>query len=217
MRRRPFCNWRLDAAYLCFCLADHRLFPTIIYSGFPPKTGISHFRHSSAPPLCTSGTKFSVRWRPQDWLAVSRSLSTLLCECQQCSDAGARAWADRRRCSVVALVPPVFKLHEPEGSLQPLYERATEVVFSVTLCGRASEDDYPGLWLRRTRVLSQGLSEVPRRLDGRFKASRSCVYDPESAPTRRSGGRFGGCRYGRYRVAKRGRRLCCDRDSHPCS
>jgi glycosyltransferase involved in cell wall biosynthesis len=65
---------------------------------------------------------------------------------------------------VVALVHEFSSYMKPEGSLQPLFERATEIVFSGDLVRRASEDDYPSLRLRHTRVLSQGPSEVPRSL-----------------------------------------------------
>jgi glycosyltransferase involved in cell wall biosynthesis len=64
-------------------------------------------------------------------------------------------------------VPVVALVHEfssrlPAGSLQALYENATEIVFPANIVRSASEIDYPFLRLRQTHVLPQGHSEVPR-------------------------------------------------------
>jgi SAM-dependent methyltransferase/glycosyltransferase involved in cell wall biosynthesis len=64
-------------------------------------------------------------------------------------------------------VPVVALVHEfssrmPIGSLQALYENATEIVFPADIVRSASEIDYPFLRLRQTHVLPQGPSEIPR-------------------------------------------------------
>ncbi len=80
-------------------------------------------------------------------------------------------------------VPVVTLVHEfsgytkPSGILQQLYERSAEIVFPAEIVRRASEIDYPFLKLRRTHLLPQGPSDVPR----------SCVPtdDPKHAETAR--------------------------------
>jgi 2-polyprenyl-3-methyl-5-hydroxy-6-metoxy-1,4-benzoquinol methylase/glycosyltransferase involved in cell wall biosynthesis len=63
---------------------------------------------------------------------------------------------------VIALAHEFSGYTKPAGSLQLLYERAAEVIFSADIVRRSSETDYPFLRLRRTHVLPQGQSEVPR-------------------------------------------------------
>jgi glycosyltransferase involved in cell wall biosynthesis len=63
---------------------------------------------------------------------------------------------------VIALVHEFSAYTKPAGSLQLLYERAAEIVFSADIVRRSSEADYPFLRLRHTHVLAQGPSEVPR-------------------------------------------------------
>lgn len=64
--------------------------------------------------------------------------------------------------SVLALAHEFSSYMGPAGSLRLLYERAAEIVFPADIVRRASEADYPSLRLRRTHVLPQGPSEVPR-------------------------------------------------------
>jgi glycosyltransferase involved in cell wall biosynthesis len=64
-------------------------------------------------------------------------------------------------------IPVVALVHEfssrlPPGSLQALYENATEIVFPADIVRSASEIDYPFLSRRQTHILPQGPSEVPR-------------------------------------------------------
>ena len=73
---------------------------------------------------------------------------------------------------VVALVHEFSGYTKPSGTLQPLYERASEIVFSADIVRRSSEVDYPILSLRRSWVLPQGPSEVPRT-----EKSESKSYD----------------------------------------
>jgi ubiquinone/menaquinone biosynthesis C-methylase UbiE/glycosyltransferase involved in cell wall biosynthesis len=63
---------------------------------------------------------------------------------------------------VVALVHEFSGYIKPAGTLQPLYERAAEIVFSADIVRRSSEIDYPFLRLRRTHLLPQGPTKVPR-------------------------------------------------------
>jgi ubiquinone/menaquinone biosynthesis C-methylase UbiE/glycosyltransferase involved in cell wall biosynthesis len=63
---------------------------------------------------------------------------------------------------VIALVHEFSSYTKPAGTLQLLYERAAEIIFPADIVRRSSEIDYPILRLRRTRVLPQGPSEVPR-------------------------------------------------------
>jgi glycosyltransferase involved in cell wall biosynthesis len=63
---------------------------------------------------------------------------------------------------VVALVHEFSAYAKPAGTLQPLYERAAEIVFSAEIVRRSSEIDYPFLRLRHTHLLRQGPTEVPR-------------------------------------------------------
>jgi glycosyltransferase involved in cell wall biosynthesis/SAM-dependent methyltransferase len=80
-------------------------------------------------------------------------------------------------------VPVVALVHEfssrmPAGSLQPLYERATEIVFPADIVRRASEADYRLLRLRHTHVLPQGPSKVP--------SARLTTSDPNQAEAQRT-------------------------------
>ena len=63
---------------------------------------------------------------------------------------------------VVAVVHEFSGYTKPEGCLGPLYERAAEIVFPADIVRRSSEIDYPILRLRKTWILPQGPSEVPR-------------------------------------------------------
>jgi ubiquinone/menaquinone biosynthesis C-methylase UbiE/glycosyltransferase involved in cell wall biosynthesis len=63
---------------------------------------------------------------------------------------------------VVTLVHEFSGYTKPAGILQSVYERAAEIVFPAEIVRHSSEIDYPFLRLRRTHVLPQGPSEVPR-------------------------------------------------------
>lgn len=63
---------------------------------------------------------------------------------------------------VIALAHEFSGYTKPAGTLQLLYERSAEIVFSADIVRRSSEIDYPFLRMRRTHVLPQGPSEAPR-------------------------------------------------------
>ncbi|MDQ2137360.1 rhamnan synthesis F family protein [Alcaligenaceae bacterium B3P038] len=62
---------------------------------------------------------------------------------------------------VVALVHEFAAYTKPTGTLQRLYELATEIVFPAEVVRQSSLDAYPILRVRSSRVLPQGQSRVP--------------------------------------------------------
>jgi glycosyltransferase involved in cell wall biosynthesis len=92
---------------------------------------------------------------------------------------------EENRVPVVALVHEFAEYTGPVGTLDPVYEAASAVVFPARIVASSSLAQYPILAIRGFKVIPQGLCEVPARpkeklnLSGDFTTAGSAILNDE--------------------------------------